>query len=261
MVNRSGRLATIRVSPPGRLVIFGDIHGDLATLEAGLELRGDDDVAIFLGDYADRGPDGIEVIERIDSLLDTEADRVVALKGNHEDYDDAGQPSFYPCTLIDEAVAKRSSWTGYFEEFRRFVDKLQYAAIVPGKLLCVHGGIPEALTLSDLEQGEREVETELMWNDPGKRSGLHPSRRGIGHYFGADITAACCESQGIRAICRSHEPSKALESPLVEHDGKIVTTSSTRMYRGRAFVIVVEPDSIYDGTSLQDAAEYLLDGK
>ena len=254
MITREGKLATIRLSPPGRLVVFGDIHGDLATLEAGLSLRQPKDITIFLGDYADRGPNGIEVIERVDELLDTESDRVVALKGNHEDYDKNGEPSFYPCDLVDEAIAKRGSWMSYFEVFEGFVEKLQIAAYVPGALLCVHGGVPESLSLEDLKACVRSVETELIWNDPGNRRGVHPSRRGIGHRFGVDISRGLCESLGIKAICRSHEPAKALDSPYVEHSSLVVTTSSTRMYRGRAFVIVVDPSSIADASTLRDAA-------
>ena len=48
----------------------------------------------FIGDYADRGDEGVEVIERIFHLLRMYPDRVIALKGNHEVYTDQGQPRF-----------------------------------------------------------------------------------------------------------------------------------------------------------------------
>ena len=111
-----------------------------------------------------------------------------------------------------------------------------------------------SLRVKYLEGGARRTETELMWNDPAGRNGLHASRRGIGHLFGADITRTLCDSLGIRAICRSHEPAKAIDAPYVEHSGRIVTTSSTRAYRGRAFVIIVDPNAISDASTLRDAA-------
>ncbi len=47
---------------------------------------------------------------------------VIALMGNHEDFTTTGEPNFNPCTLIDEAEAKRivhsniGYWAGYFEK-------------------------------------------------------------------------------------------------------------------------------------------------
>lgn len=58
-----------------------DIHGrkDL-WLKANKEVFKENDTIYFLGDAADRGPDGWEIIK---TLLDDE--RVIYLKGNHED--------------------------------------------------------------------------------------------------------------------------------------------------------------------------------
>ena len=60
---------------------FSDLHGrkDL-WLKANKEVVGPNDTIYFLGDAADRGPDGWEMIK---TLLDDE--RVIYLKGNHED--------------------------------------------------------------------------------------------------------------------------------------------------------------------------------
>ena len=60
---------------------FSDLHGrkDL-WLKANKEVFGPNDTIYFLGDAADRGPDGWEMIK---TLLDDE--RVIYLKGNHED--------------------------------------------------------------------------------------------------------------------------------------------------------------------------------
>lgn len=77
--------------------VIGDVHGERAKLvrvlwEAGLidgdeAWAGGERVLRFLGDYVDRGPDGIGVIELIMRLQGEAADaggRVRALLGNHE---------------------------------------------------------------------------------------------------------------------------------------------------------------------------------
>jgi len=67
----------------------GDIHGDLAALE---RLLGKllprlepADTLVFLGDYVDRGPNSVGVIERVTALEQSGPCQVVALRGNHED--------------------------------------------------------------------------------------------------------------------------------------------------------------------------------
>jgi Calcineurin-like phosphoesterase len=72
------------------IVAVGDIHGNLAALVDLLEqLRGDltsTDIAVFLGDYIDRGPDSRGCVEAILSFRDERRCRVVCLCGNHEDW-------------------------------------------------------------------------------------------------------------------------------------------------------------------------------
>ena len=63
-----GRLAIIH--PEERLIVAGDIHGDLDSFNTIKKLFiPDTDLLIFLGDYADRGPQSVEVIEGIQELI------------------------------------------------------------------------------------------------------------------------------------------------------------------------------------------------
>jgi hypothetical protein len=79
------------------LYAVGDIHGYLAELDAALHAAGltdpdggwtgGDARVWFLGDFTDRGPDGIGVIDRIRDLAERAAaadGEVTALLGNHE---------------------------------------------------------------------------------------------------------------------------------------------------------------------------------
>jgi serine/threonine protein phosphatase 1 len=71
-----------------RSFIFGDIHGELASLDRVLEQLPPltrKDTLIFLGDYLDRGPCSAQVIARVMQLPQQTPARVVALRGNHED--------------------------------------------------------------------------------------------------------------------------------------------------------------------------------
>ena len=91
------------------------MHGDYKSLVALLELVDlDGDLLVFLGDYADRGPSGVEVIRTVAELRKEHPKNVVALMGNHEDFTESGEPNFNPCTLINEAQAKTGSWQTYF---------------------------------------------------------------------------------------------------------------------------------------------------
>lgn len=68
---------------------IGDIHGCADLLDALLEridahAAGRPRKLVFLGDYIDRGPDSVRVIETLRKLQWREPDDVVCLMGNHE---------------------------------------------------------------------------------------------------------------------------------------------------------------------------------
>lgn len=66
---------------------IGDVHGMMAKLEALLErisFSPTRDRLVFLGDLIDRGPRSREVVERVLALKEWMGDRLVCLKGNHE---------------------------------------------------------------------------------------------------------------------------------------------------------------------------------
>ena len=59
---------------------WSDLHGRMDIFQMGLEYLNPEDKVYFLGDAADRGPDGWEIIKKI---LDDQ--RFIYFKGNHED--------------------------------------------------------------------------------------------------------------------------------------------------------------------------------
>jgi len=72
----------------GRTFAVGDIHGDLAALQAlfaRVPQLAAGDTVVFLGDYIDRGPDSAGVVKWLRDFAASTAAKVVFLRGNHED--------------------------------------------------------------------------------------------------------------------------------------------------------------------------------
>ncbi len=228
------------------LAIIGDLHGDSEALQAALKITDPlKDGILFLGDYADRGQFGKEVIEIVDSLKKEFTQNVFALKGNHEDYSESGQPEFWPCTLIDEVQKKGNEWQTYFQNtLKPFIQTLPIAAILPGETLLIHGGVSTKIRREeDLINPTRDVELDILWSDPfegeGERSNWE--RGGVGVIFGQDVTGKVCKALGVKRIVRSHEPLKALTGPFYSHDERVITVSSTSAYGGTPFLLTINP--------------------
>ena len=225
-----------------RILVAGDIHGDLVALKRIIEIfNPDEDHLIFLGDYADRGENGVECIEMIWDLMLKYPESVTALKGNHEDFDGDGNPLFMPCDLIYEVEEKRGNWTNYFKSMKNFL-KLLKIGIIFDKIIFVHGFISSGI--ESMDRIDRNIEIEIIWNDPINEFGEYSNPRGIGKLVGKDITSKFLEKFGINFIIRSHEPRKALFAPFIEQDGLALTISSTGVYGGVPHLLVIKRDEI-----------------
>ncbi|MFC2069383.1 metallophosphoesterase family protein [Chloroflexota bacterium] len=215
-----------------RIFVVGDLHGDLCSYKTVVNSwqkeKGSN--LVFLGDYADRGPQGLEIIESLMKL--SKEDGIVVLKGNHEDYSNSGQPLFYPCDLRSEVTEKRGSWDSYFSQYLKpFFKGLYVSAMLPGKILFVHGGISNRIEdIDSLRYPAPETEKDILWSDPGDSPGEEKNPRGLGFIFGKDVTDRILKHIVVDVIIRSHEPKKTREGPYSEHNRMIVTISSTNAY-------------------------------
>lgn len=80
-----------------QIFVVGDVHGDYdkvvgllknaGLIDQALGWSGGQAVLVFMGDYFDRGPDGVSVVDlvmRLQTEASTSGGKVVALLGNHE---------------------------------------------------------------------------------------------------------------------------------------------------------------------------------
>jgi predicted phosphodiesterase len=255
-----GKLAIIQPEKIKRIIVAGDLHGDFSSLRKIIKIfNPNEDLIIFLGDYADRGEKGVEVIEEIKNLMKEHSKKVIALKGNHEDYFDYGEPKFSPCTLIQEVERKIGSWNLYFKNFKKdFLDKLYIAAEIQNYALFVHAGVSRKVkSEKDLINPSKDVEEDLIWSDPFDEEGEYPNPRGAGILYGKDVSKEVCERLNVKFIIRSHEPMKALSNPFVEHDGRVITISSTSVYGGRPFVLILPAKNFPESKEIEKYVAFL----
>lgn len=247
MFHSEGRLAVVEPEKAKRIIVVGDLHGDLYSFESARKLFEKDDLLIFLGDYGDRGANSVEVIDGVRQLLSQYPERVITLKGNHEDYLFNGEPKFNPCTLQKEVYNKKGSWELYFDDLKKnFLDKLYLSAIIPNEILFVHGGVSSDINKGKLVNPDNYVENMVMWSDPCNRRGEQLDNRGFdtGVNFGEDVSEKVTKELDVKYIIRSHEPHRARNEILVEHQGRIVTLGSTTVYHGCPFILLLTSDNL-----------------
>jgi len=233
------------------IFVIGDLHGDFQIFKKIVEIfekeleRNEKVCLLFLGDYADRGDFGVEIIEGLIDLKKKYPRNVVALRGNHEVYDDLGNPKFRPCDLIYEVAEKRGIWKDYFEStLKDFFKSLLIAAIFD-KILFVHGGISSKIKeLGDLINPSEIIEEDILWSDPFEGFGEYPNPRGAGVLFGRDISEKVLKSLSLEKLVRSHQPQKATNGIFLEHEGKVITINSTRVYGGIPIILEIRQNEI-----------------
>jgi len=232
-----GRL--VKLQPVGKALVVGDLHGDLESLIDLLNgsqflqkmSQNSEAVAVFLGDYGDRGQYSAEVYYIILRLKLQFPRQIILLRGNHEGPEDLlASPHDLPWQF---QTRFGEEWTKAYMRIRELFNYLYNAVIVMERYLMVHGGVPpQAKTLEDLAYAHTRHPREslledLLWSDPTDAiSETCASYRGAGKLFGQKITDAALQSFGVKVIIRGHEP--CTEGYKIDHNGKILTLFSRR---------------------------------
>eukprot|EP01062_Namystynia_karyoxenos_P020512 TRINITY_DN1775_c0_g1_i1.p1 TRINITY_DN1775_c0_g1~~TRINITY_DN1775_c0_g1_i1.p1 ORF type:complete len:603 (+),score=170.32 TRINITY_DN1775_c0_g1_i1:105-1913(+) len=262
----------VRLRSP--VYVFGDIHGNYDDLAYFLdklipfgEIRCAPGNLLFLGDYVDRGENGIECTVHLLALYCLARRKVTMLRGNHEapevngDVAEYGGLSFkHECNKKFGEAKGDEVWMAVNRVFRL----LPGAAVIDGKVFACHGGIPrycggpddrlEILGSSDfprLPQIQtadvgaedtftlrcRQIMEDLVWSDPAApgepmdQFGFGDNRRGPGlKTFGSKAVDEFLQRHGFSHIFRAHqEKSNGLR---ISDNGRVVTIFSTSDYVG-----------------------------
>ena len=199
------------VETPRRDVYYvGDLHGELQSALAAQQLVQNrrDATMVFLGDYADRGPQQIETVNLVFSIAIEYPYRVMALRGNHESDSIARTYGFY------NAVTDRYS-PDVFDIYCSGFKVLPLGGLSSNGVFSCHGGIPEGVdTLEQIQKVDRfhedfqdPIALQLTWNDPAEGDfRFSPNWRGGGSMtYGRLAFNEFAESLGIVLMFRAHQ--------------------------------------------------------
>ena len=170
---------------------------------------------LFLGDYVDRGPMGMEVLILLMALKVKYPRRMVMLRGNHETMQMTQTMNFFDevCTKYDQA---------YYNLLVHVFNSLPIVCIINDNYFCVHGGITSlAESVADLNKINRFVEVpmsgslcDLMWSDPvmdeggsthSQHSCIPNHQRNCSIFFGSDHARNFLKKEKLITIIRAHE--------------------------------------------------------
>lgn len=177
--------------------ILGDLHGnyrDLSFFATRCWPFGPDVSAsnfLFLGDYVDRGPHSFEVVMYLFGLKLQCPEKVVLLRGNHEDRSINEQKdfclSFLQCCV---ALFGKNDGKEVWARINDVFDCLPVCAVIDGKIFGCHAGIPRHFESSpdifdDIRSLHRPEDTrdvfksrdgilcDLLWSDPIRADSLN----------------------------------------------------------------------------------------
>ena len=234
---------------------------------------------LFLGDYVDRGEHSLEVVALLFALKVLNPRHVNLVRGNHESRDvnaymglldeceerlsgsaaraDEGADDGRGAACGQGVGASQRPWfsglssgeTAAAEAWERIndvFDHLPLAALIEGKILCVHGGLGSAVkTVEDIDTIQRPISvdaggqllTDLLWSDPTDNDSIkgvipNPRRGADVVAFGPDVVDQFCARNGIEMIVRAHEC--VMDGIERFAGGRLVTVFSAANYCGVA---------------------------
>lgn len=268
----------IRIEGNANLNVCGDIHGQyetLITIFDTLQFPSEENRYLFLGDYVDRGRNSLEVICLLFLLKCKNPKSIYLLRGNHESVSITQTYGF-------ENECKNRHKDGK-RVYKAICDTFRYmspVALVGGKILCMHGGIPKikiqnlqeihniqrpvpenGTDPSDEDQPRwRSILSQMLWNDPlwSSDKQFDPSKgkmiefvnnedRGEGTYkFSKEILEIFLGIHNLLMIVRAHEVQQ--DGYKFFADQKLVSLFSARNYADKdtndGAVLLIRPQDI-----------------
>lgn len=198
--------ALLELSPPVKIV--GDVHGQYTDLIRMFEMCGFPPSSnfLFLGDYVDRGKQSLETILLLLCYKLRFPENFFLLRGNHECANVTRVYGFY-----DEC--KRRCNVKVWKTFVDTFNTLPIAAIVAGKIFCVHGGLSPSLShMDDIRNIARPTDVpdygllnDLLWSDPADmEADWEANERGVSYCFGKKVIMEFLAKHDFDLVCRAH---------------------------------------------------------
>lgn len=198
--------ALVELSAPVKIV--GDVHGQYTDLIRLFEMCGFPPASnyLFLGDYVDRGKQSLETILLLLCYKLKYPENFFLLRGNHECANVTRVYGFY-----DEC--KRRCNIKIWKTFVDTFNCLPIAAIVAGKIFCVHGGLSPSLShMDDIRGIARPTDVpdygllnDLLWSDPADmEEDWEPNERGVSYCFGKKVIMEFLQRHDFDLVCRAH---------------------------------------------------------
>jgi serine/threonine-protein phosphatase 6 catalytic subunit len=191
------------------VTICGDIHGQFYDLRELFRVGGDPPATnyIFMGDFVDRGYYSLETFTFLLCLKARWPEKITLLRGNHESRQITQVYGFYD--ECQQKYGNANAWKYCTQVF----DLLTVAALINGRVLCVHGGLsPDIRTLDQIRTINRNQEIphegdfcDLMWSDPEDIETWQVSPRGAGWLFGSRVTKEFVTINNLEVIARAHQ--------------------------------------------------------
>lgn len=196
----------VELSPPVKIV--GDVHGQYTDLIRMFEMCGFPPTSnyLFLGDYVDRGKQSLETILLLMCYKLKFPENFFLLRGNHECANVTRVYGFY-----DEC--KRRCNIKIWKTFVDTFNTLPIAAIVAGKIFCVHGGLSPTLQhMDDIRAVARPTDVpdygllnDLLWSDPADmETEWEENERGVSYCFNKKVILDFLQRHDFDLVCRAH---------------------------------------------------------
>ncbi|GAV49149.1 hypothetical protein ZYGR_0N05550 [Zygosaccharomyces rouxii] len=196
----------LELSPPVKIV--GDVHGQYADLLRLFTKCGFPPAAnyLFLGDYVDRGKQSLETILLLLCYKIKYPENFFLLRGNHECANVTRVYGFY-----DECKRRCNikTWKIFIDTF----NTLPLAAIIAGKIFCVHGGLSPVLnSMDEIRHFSRPTDVpdfglinDLLWSDPtDSPNEWEDNERGVSYCYNKVAINKFLNKFGFDLVCRAH---------------------------------------------------------